>query len=209
MKYSTTDKLTDVELVATILGRQSQDEAVTRLATVLAVDGWIGGAPLAEIAREYGNVGPKSVAKLEAAIELGRRTLAARAARTASTISTPEDVVEVVKPLLVGQDREHFLVLALNTKNRLLKVIEASVGSLSASICHPREIFKEAVVVSAASVVIAHNHPSGNGGATPSGADIQLTRRLVKAGDVLGIEVLDHVVIGGDEYASLRDLGLM
>ena len=82
-----------MELVATILGRQSHDEAVTRLATVLAVDGWMGGAPLAEIAREYGTVGPKSVAKLEAAVELGRRTLAARAARTADTISTPEDVV--------------------------------------------------------------------------------------------------------------------
>lgn len=209
MKYATIDRLSDVELVATILGRQTHDAAVTRLATVLAVDGWIGGAPLAEIAREYGNVGPKSLAKLEAAVELGRRTLAARAARQAQTISTPEDVVAIVKPLLVGRDREHFLVLALNTKNRLLKIIEASVGSLSASICHPREIFKEAVVVSAASVVIVHNHPSGNGGATPSGADIQLTRRLVKAGDVLGIEVLDHVVLAGDEHASLRDLGLM
>lgn len=209
MKYATIDRLSDVELVATILGRQTHDAPVTRLATVLAVDGWIGGAPLAEIAREYGNVGPKSLAKLEAAVELGRRTLAARAARQAQTISTPEDVVAIVKPLLVGRDREHFLVLALNTKNRLLKIIEASVGSLSASICHPREIFKEAVVVSAASVVIVHNHPSGNGGATPSGADIQLTRRLVKAGDVLGIEVLDHVVLAGDEHASLRDLGLM
>jgi hypothetical protein len=71
MKYSTTDKLTDVELVARILGRQTGDEAVTRLATVLAVDGWTGGAPLAEVAREYGKVGPKSLAKLEAAVELG------------------------------------------------------------------------------------------------------------------------------------------
>ncbi len=207
MKHFTTDRQSDVELVATILGRQIHDEACTRLATVLATDGWLGGAPLAEVAREYGNVGPKSVAKLEAAIELGRRALAARASRKAVTISTPEDVVQIVKPLLIGRDREHFLVLALNTKNRLLKVIEASVGSLSASICHPREIFKEAVMVSAASVVVVHGHPSGD--PTPSGADIQLTRRLVKAGDVLGIEVLDHVVIGGDEHASLRDLGLM
>lgn len=207
MKHFTTDRQSDVELVATILGRQIHDEACTRLATVLATDGWLGGAPLAEVAREYGNVGPKSVAKLEAAVELGRRALAARASRQAETISTPEDVVQIVKPMLVGRNREHFLVLALNTKNRLLKVIEASVGSLSASICHPREIFKEAVMVSAASIVIVHNHPSGD--PTPSGADIQLTRRLVKAGDVLGVEVLDHVCIGHDEHASLRDLGLM
>lgn len=207
MKYATTDRLSDVELVATILGRQSQDEAVTRLATVLAVDGWMGGAPLAEIAREYGTIGPKSVAKLEAAVELGRRTLAARAARQADTISTPEDVVRIVKPMLVGRDREHFLACALSTKNKLLRIIEVSVGSLNASIVHPRELFKECVMASAASVVVVHGHPSGD--PTPSGADIQLTRRLVSAGDVLGIEVLDHVVIGGDEHASLRDLGLM
>lgn len=207
MKYATTDRLSDVELVATILGRQSQDEAVTRLATALAVDGWMGGAPLAEIAREYGTVGPKSVAKLEAAIELGRRTLAARAARKADTISTPEDVVALIKPLVIGRDREIFMCACLDTKNRVRKVVEVSVGSLNASIVHPRELFKEAVMASAASVVVCHQHPSGD--PTPSGADIQLTRRLVKAGDVLGIEVLDHVVIGGDEHASLRDLGLM
>ena len=82
------------------------------------------------------------------------------------------------------------------------------MGSLNASIVHPRELFKEAVKVSAASVVVVHNHPSGD--PTPSGADVQLTRRLVKAGDVLGIEVLDHVVIGdGGDHASLRELGLM
>lgn len=212
MKHFTTDRQSDVELVACILGRQIQDEACTRLATVLATDGWLGGAPLAEVAREYGHVGPKSVAKLEAAVELGRRALAARASRQAVTISTPEDVVRIVKPLVVGRDREHFFALALNTKNRLLKVIEVSIGSLNASIVHPRELFKECVMVSAASVVIAHNHPSGNGdgaGSAPSGADIQLTRRLVKAGDVLGIEVLDHCVLAGDEFTSMRESGLM
>lgn len=207
MKYATTDRLSDVELVATILGRQSQDEAVTRLATVLAVDGWMGGAPLAEIAREYGSIGPKSVAKLECALELGRRTMAARAAHKATTVSTPEDVVALMQPVLIGRDREAFYCICLDTKNRVRKVVEVSVGSLNASIVHPRELFKEAVLVSAASVVVCHQHPSGD--STPSGADIQLTRRLVKAGDVLGIEVLDHVVIGGDEHASLRDLGLM
>lgn len=207
MKYATIDRLSDTELVATILGRQTHEEAVTRLATALAVDGWLGGAPLAEVVREYGNVGPKSVAKLEAAVELGRRALAARASRKAETVSTPEDVVRIVRPLLVGRDREHFLALALNTKNRLLKVIEVSVGSLNASIVHPRELFRECVQVSAASVVVCHGHPSGD--PAPSSADVSLTRRLVKAGDVLGIEVLDHVVIGGDEHASLRDLSLM
>jgi DNA repair protein RadC len=105
-------------------------------------------------------------------------------------------------------DREHFWALALNTKNQLLKTIEVSIGSLNASIVHPRELFKDAVRMSAASVVVVHNHPSGD--PTPSGADTQLTRRLVRAGDVLGIEVLDHVVIGdGGAHSSMRELGLM
>ena len=96
----------------------------------------------------------------------------------------------------------------MNTKNQLVKLTEVSVGSLNASIVHPRELFKDAVKVSAAALVVVHNHPSGD--PTPSGADIQLTRRLAKAGDVLGIELLDHVIIGdGGEHSSLRDMGLM
>jgi DNA repair protein RadC len=212
MKYSTTDKLTDVELVATILGRHTGDEAVTRLATVLAVDGWTGGAPLAEIAREYGKVGPKSLAKLEAAVELGRRTLAARAARENVVISTPEDAFRIVRPMLIGRDREHFLALALSTRNALIRVIEVSVGSLNASIVHPRELFKEAVMASAASVILAHNHPGHPGGqcdVTPSGADLALTRRIIKSGDLLGIEVLDHLVCAGDQFTSMKDAGFM
>ena len=206
MKYATIDHFSDVELVAAILGRKN-DEVCARLATILATEGFVGGSPLAEIAREYGSVGPRSVEKLEAAIELGRRTLSARAARKATTVSTPEDVVALMKSRFIGLEREAFYCICLDTKNRVKKVVEVSVGSLNASIVHPRELFKEAIMVSAASVVVCHGHPSGD--STPSGADIQLTRRLVKAGDVLGIEVLDHVVIGGDEHASLRDLGLM
>jgi DNA repair protein RadC len=152
-------------------------------------------------------VGPAGAARLLACLEMSRRA-AGPAEDERPTISTPEDVVALCGPQLRGRDREHFWTLALNTKNRLLRIIEVSVGSLNASIVHPRELFKDAVRFSAASVVVVHNHPSGD--PTPSGADIQLTRRLVKAGDVLGVEVLDHVVIGdGGSHASLRDLGLM
>jgi DNA repair protein RadC len=155
----------------------------------------------------HDGVGPAAAARLLACLEISRRASCWRAPRR-PTVSTPEDVVELCAGQWRGLDREHFWALALNTKNQLLRTIEVSIGSLNASIVHPRELFKEAVRVSAASVVVVHNHPSGD--PTPSGADIQLTRRLVKAGDVLGIEVLDHVVIGdGGEYASLRDLGLM
>ncbi|MDO8880012.1 MAG: DNA repair protein RadC [Coriobacteriia bacterium] len=152
-------------------------------------------------------VGPAAAARLLGSLELGRRSVLPRGAAK-PVVTRPEDVVRLCAPQLRGSDREHFWALALNTKNQLLRTIEVSVGSLNASIVHPRELFKEAVKVSAASVVVVHNHPSGD--PTPSGADIQLTRRLVKAGDVLGIEVLDHVIIGeGDGHTSLRDLGLM
>lgn len=155
----------------------------------------------------HGGVGPARAAALLACLELGRRA-ACRTSEGRPVISTPEDVVRVCGPQLAGMDREHFWALALNTKNQLLKTIEVSIGSLNASIVHPRELFKDAVRMSAASVVVVHNHPSGD--PTPSGADTQLTRRLVRAGDVLGIEVLDHVVIGdGGAHSSMRELGLM
>lgn len=152
-------------------------------------------------------VGPAAAARLLSSLEFSRR-VAVRSATGRPVISCADDVVRICGPQLRGSDREHFWALALNTKNQLLRTVEVSIGSLNASIVHPRELFKEAVRLSAASVVVVHNHPSGD--PTPSGADIQLTRRLVKAGDVLGIEVLDHVVIGDSgESASLRDLGLM
>lgn len=152
-------------------------------------------------------LGPAGAARVLACLEIGRR--ASRwSAGERPTITTPEDVVEVCAARLRGCDREHFWAIALNTKNRMLRLFEVSIGSLNASIVHPRELFRDAVRASAASIVVVHNHPSGD--PTPSGADIQLTRRLVKAGDVLGIEVLDHVVIGdGGDWTSLRDAGLM
>jgi DNA repair protein RadC len=193
------------ELVALLLGLGAPNPAVTRM-TAAMNDAPVSGMALAEVAREVGSVGQRRVARLEASVELGRRMLR-KSVDAKRVISTPEEVAELIRPMAMGLHREHFWSVMLNTKNHLLKVAEISVGSLNASIVHPRELFKEAVKVSAASVVVVHNHPSSD--VTPSGADISLTRRLVKAGDVLGIEVLDHMVIGGDEHASLRDLGLM
>ncbi len=124
-------------------------------------------------------------------------------------ISCPDDVESVCADLR-GADREHFEVLLLTTKNNLIARVPVSTGSLNASICHPREILKPAIVANAASMVLVHNHPSGD--AQPSRADCQLVRRLVKAADHVGIEILDSVVIGGGDagtVSSMRDLGLM
>lgn len=199
------ESVSDEEIVALVLGCREDHVARGLLERHPFPDGlWRASA---EDLCAHPGVGPASAARLLGSLELGRRVVM-RSAAARQRISRPEDVVQLCGPQLRGLDKEHFWALALNTKNQLLRTIEVSIGSLNASIVHPRELFKEAVKVSAASVVVVHNHPSGD--PTPSGADIQLTHRLVKAGDVLGIEVLDHVVIGdGGEHASLRDLGLM
>ncbi len=197
------DAVPDASLVALLVGEEGASRAVLREHPI--PDGfWRVSAE--DLTRVPG-VGPVAACRLLASLELARRASAWHGAER-PVVSTPEDVVRLCGVQLRGLDREHFWALALNTKNQLLRTIEVSVGSLNASIVHPRELFKEAVRVSAASVVVVHNHPSGD--PTPSGADIQLTRRLVRAGDVLGIDVLDHVVVGdGGAHASLRELGLM
>jgi len=200
-----TEALGDAELLSIVLGESRPERSRRILAEYPIPDAlW---RVCAEDLVALDGVGPAAAARLLACLEMSRRAASWRCARR-PTVTTPEDVVELCAAHFRGLDREHFWSLALNTKNRLLRMSEVSIGSLNASIVHPRELFKDAVRLSAASVVIVHNHPSGD--PTPSGADIQLTRRLVKAGDVLGIELLDHVVIGdGGEHASLRDLGLM
>jgi len=199
------DALTDRGLLSVLVGENAA-EGIGRLLGTGPVTQGLWRVSADELVALEG-VGPAAAARLLACVEMSRRAGLEGAARR-PTITTPEDVVALCAPQLRGLDREHFWTLALNTKNGLLKIIEVSIGSLNASIVHPRELFREAVRAAASSVVVVHNHPSGD--PTPSGADIQLTRRLVKAGDVLGIEVLDHVVIGdGGEHASLRDLGLM
>lgn len=199
------ETLSDAGLLSILIGASSSERATALLAEHPIPDGlW---RVCAEDLVALDGVGPAAAARVLACLEMSRRAAVWRCGRR-PTISTPEDVVELCAPQLRGLDREHFWLLALNTKNQLLKMVEVSVGSLNASIVHPRELFREAVRLSAASVVVMHNHPSGD--PTPSSADVQLTRRLAKAGDVLGIELLDHVVIGdGGEHASLRDLGLM
>jgi DNA repair protein RadC len=138
---------------------------------------------------------------LKAAFDLGRRLEAAPREGKAQ-VKSPEDVVGVVGGRLKGKKREHFLTLLLDTRNRLIRVATVSMGSLDSSIVHPREVFKEAISASAASVIFVHNHPSGD--AEPSEDDIELTRRLVEAGRVLGIVVLDHVIVGDGVFVSLK-----
>ncbi len=105
------------------------------------------------------------------------------------------------------QKKEHLKSLLLDTKNRVLAIRTVSIGDLSSSIVHPREVFKDAVIASAASVIVAHNHPSGD--PTPSAEDVAVTKRLIQAGEIMGIDLLDHIVLGDGTFVSLKERGLI
>ena len=120
-------------------------------------------------------------------------------------IATPKDCVVLVKHLLEDSDREKLVVCCLNTKNEPTSISTVSIGSLNSSIVHPREVFKTAILSNAASVIISHNHPSGD--TVPSKEDINITERIKEAGDIIGIKLLDHLIIGDREYLSLKEKG--
>lgn len=124
-------------------------------------------------------------------------------------IKSPEDAVTIAHHFIGDEANEIFLILMLNTKNRVIGVHKISVGSLNASIVHPREVFKAAILNSSASIICSHNHPSGD--PTPSPEDLQVTKRLVESGELIGIDVLDHIVVTEDVkiYTSLKEKGYM
>lgn len=123
-------------------------------------------------------------------------------------VRSPEDGAEYLRGILQDRTQEHLVVMFLNTKNMVIKHKTVFVGSLDASIVHPREIFREAVRLSSATIIVAHNHPSGD--PTPSQEDIRVTKRLVEAGRIMGIELLDHIIVGeGHKYTSLKEKGYL
>ena len=122
-------------------------------------------------------------------------------------LSSPGDTAAVVMDYFLDKDREEFLVLLLSTSGKLIGIVQASVGGLAASIVEPRQVFKAAILANAASVIVVHNHPSGN--PEPSREDIRITRQLVEAGKLMGVPVLDHVIIAEQRFTSLAERGLL
>jgi DNA repair protein RadC len=120
-------------------------------------------------------------------------------------VRSPKDGYELIKQYLGDVDREHFVVVCLDTKNQPTSIQTCHIGSLNSSIVHPREVFKSAILSNSASILVGHNHPSGN--STPSREDIEVTKRLVEVGQLLGIELLDHIVLGDTEFISLKEKG--
>ena len=203
--------LSNVELLAILLRSGTKKKSVLRIAEEilahikeqgLTAMVHISAAELAKI----DGVGQVKAATLQAAIELGRR-LSVQSAAKIQVVHGPEDVARYAMPRFRFEQREHFAVMLLNTKNHIIGMPEVSVGSLSASVVHPREVFRAAIDFAAASMILLHNHPSGD--PTPSREDIAVTERLVKAGKVMDIPVLDHVVLGCERFTSLKEKGLI
>jgi len=203
------EALSAQEILALILGRGISGESVMvtaqRLLSQFGGLKGIGGASVEELSQVKG-IGLAKAAQLKAAFELASRLEGYSEAGEKPIVKTPEDVAGLVKGRLKGKKKEHFLALLLDTRSRLIKVAEISIGSLDGTIVHPREVFKVAVSATAASVVFVHNHPSGD--PTASEDDVRLTRRLVEAGDIMGIDVLDHIIMGDNKYSSLKREGL-
>jgi DNA repair protein RadC len=192
--------LPDSDLIALVLGSGTAGRGVARLGRALArrtpaeLSTWS-----TERWMHVAGIGPARAAALVAAFELGRRAVERPLASAA--IRGPEDVLAQVRDLARAR-KEHFVVLLLNARHELQARETVSVGSLNASIVHPREVFLPAITQSAASVILVHNHPSGD--PEPSEEDVSITRRLVQVGEMVGIGVLDHVIVAARGVVSLR-----
>jgi len=202
------DTLSDAQLLGIIIrtgagGRTAVDVGRDLLERFGGLAG-LAQAGISELCSVPG-IGTAKAAEIKAAIEVGRRHL--KPTMAGASFCASQDVADFYRPRLRDRKKEEFRCVLLDTKNRFLREETVSTGSLTASLVHPRETFKAAVRESAAAVIFVHNHPSGD--ARPSQEDIALTRRLVQAGDLLGIRVLDHVIVGDGGHYSFRDSGLI
>lgn len=201
IKDGNVDYLTDVDLIETMgvdhesskqLLEEHNIQEISRLPSHLI--------------ERYPGIGPKTAAKIVATFELSRR-LEIFTKERYPKIRSPSDVYKLLYPKLRGLKQEEIRVLYLNTKNCVILNKTTSVGTLNSNLSHPRETFKTAIELSAASIIVTHNHPSGD--STPSREDIATTRKLVESGKFLGIDVLDHIIIGDGSFTSLKDEGYL
>ena len=200
--------LSDGELLGLLFGIGSREKTAVELAgEVISEAGGLYGLyhVNAHELMEVNGIGEAKACILLAAVELGRRIGQVRNPER-PMISSPADVDRLLRGRIANLDRENFVAVLLNAKNEVIGAPLISVGTLSASLVHPREVFKPAIRASAASVVLVHNHPSGK--VEPSPEDREATRRLEESARILGIEVLDHVIVG-DGYYSMKEHGML
>jgi len=199
--------LGDNELIAIIVGSGSRHaNALTLAGHILETAGGLHGIPRigADDLKRLEGMGVAKAAQVLAAVELGRRTLM-RGSPKRTQFANPREIASFLLPQFGSRPVEQFGLVMLDTKHRLLRTSIISVGTLDSSPAHPREIFREALSACAACIVLFHNHPSGD--PTPSRDDVALTRRLMDAGELMGIDVLDHVVLADTRYFSFKEAG--
>jgi len=202
------EAMSTAELLALIIRTGTKTDTAVELANKLLTHAgglkFIKELSIEEL-KEVKGVGVAKAAQITATIELGRRIRMASFESEKQVITSPRDVANLLLAKLSFLGKEHFVILLLDTKNQVISIEEISVGSLNNSIVHPREVFKPAIKRSSAAIILAHNHPSGN--PEPSTEDIKVTKRLYEVGRLVGIEVLDHLIIGNKDYISLKERG--
>jgi len=191
------------ELLAVIIGGATQIEIAERLLVKFGSVKKIAQAHVGEIARVQG-IGNQTALRLKASLALGRKLL--QPEEESPTIHSPSDAAQILMPLLAHREQEYLMVMMLDTRNKILDVAEVYHGSLNSSMVRVGEVFKPALQRNAASVLVCHNHPSGD--PTPSPDDVTVTRAIVQAGKLLDVDVVDHVVCGLSRWVSLKERGL-
>lgn len=208
LKYGA-NNLSNSELIAVILRTGSKEENVVKLSQRILNEDGKGLRNIAEGSVEkfksFKGINDVKAAMLMAVAELSKRISTLKIEKI--KISSPSDAAVVLMEEMRYYKKEYFKIILLDTKNNIKKVSEISVGSLNSSIVHPREVFSEAVVNSASSIILVHNHPSGE--SEPSHEDIVLTNRLDECGKILGIKILDHIIIGDGVFYSFKEEGLL
>ncbi len=213
MESSGSEALSNAELLAIIIRTGIQNETSVELAQrLLTMDeegsglSFLYDTSLEELQGIHG-IGRVKAIQIKAVMELSKRIASSFAAGGRVTVKSPQDISRLFMEEMRHLKKEVFKVIFLNTKNHVIKSTNISIGSLTASIVHPREVFKEAVKVGCAALIFLHNHPSGD--PEPSSEDIETTKRLMSAGNILGIKVLDHIIIGDGKFVSLKEKGFM
>ncbi len=195
--------LSDAELVAILLRTGKKGKSVLEIAREL-INNEGNLAMLAtktvDSLQKISGIGKDKAATLAAAFELSRRILSQPKWLSNKKITSPQDVAEIFIPILRDDNKEKFIVVCLNSANKIIKHETISVGNLNSSIVHPREVFKVAIDNSSASIILIHNHPSGN--PEPSNEDIRITKKIVETGKIMEIPVFDHLIIAGETYTS-------
>jgi len=203
------EALSGQELLALVISRGIPKKSVMNIAQELLTKFGsikaISQATIEELSQIKG-IGLAKAAQIKACFELGRRE-DLEPEMINFDIKNPEAVVKAIRASIKDKAKEHFKLILLNPRNKIIGISTISIGTLNTSLVHPREVFKDAITHSAASVVLAHNHPSGD--PEPSEDDIKITKKLVESGKILGIEVLDHIIITKNGFKSFKEAGLI